>query len=156
MNDILINPNKTACLTGHRILQKDFDKKRLYLRLEELLKDGYDTFLVGMAIGFDTEGFKVLLDLKNKYDLKIIACIPCLDQSKRFNKNQKEEYDTLLTKADEKILISTEYTPTCMQKRNKFMVDYSSVVVSYLRHERGGTTNTVAYAIKTGRRIIHV
>ena len=156
MNELLINPNKTACLTGHRILSKDFSKYKLESKIKQLLLDGYDTFLVGMAIGFDSEGFKVLLKLKEEYPLKIIACIPCLNQSEKFNLKQKKEYEFLLSKADDQILISKEYTPTCMNKRNKFMVDYSTAVIAHLTRENGGTANTVAYAIKKGLNVIYV
>ena len=122
----------------------------------ELIKEDYDTFLVGMAIGFDTQAFKVLLEIKKDIPLKIIACIPCLNQQARFNLKQKEEYEFLLSNADDKVVISKEYTPNCMNKRNRFMVDYSSTVIAHLMRENGGTANTVAYAIKSGRRVIYV
>ena len=154
--ELLINPNKTASLTGHRILAKDFDKNRLISRLKELILDGYDTFLVGMAIGFDTEAFKCILELKKEYSIKIIACIPCLNQSERFNLKQKKEYDQLINLADDKLVISKEYNSTCMQKRNRFMVEYSTATIAYLRRENGGTANTVAYAIKRGNKVIYV
>ena len=156
MSELLINPNKTACFTGHRILSSLFNITRLKSRILELIKEDYDTFLVGMAIGFDTEAFKVLLELKKEIPLKIIACIPCLNQQERFNRKQKEEYEFLLSNADDKVVISKEYTPNCMNKRNRFMVDYSSTVIAHLMRENGGTANTVAYAIKSGRRVIYV
>ena len=156
MTELLINPNKTACFTGHRILSSSFNKDKLTKKVLELIKEDYDTFLVGMAIGFDTEAFKVLLEIKKNIPLKIIACIPCLNQQERFNKKQKEEYEFLLSCADDKIVLSKEYTPTCMNKRNKFMVDYSSAVIAHLTRENGGTANTVAYAIKNQKLVIYV
>lgn len=156
MNELLINPNKTACFTGHRILSKLFSKTKLKKRILELINDNYDTFLVGMAIGFDTEAFKVLLEIKKQTPIRIIACIPCINQEARFNIKQKEEYRNLLASADDQIIISKEYTPTCMNKRNKFMVDYSSAVIAHLTRENGGTANTVAYAIKNQKVVIYV
>ena len=147
---MLINPNKTAAFTGHRILGKDFNKDKLYQEIKRLISAKYDTFLVGMAIGFDMECFKALLEFKRAIDIRIIACIPCLNQDERFSRSQKEEYNRLLTLADDKIVISKEYTNTCMKKRNEFMVNYSSVVVAYLRKEKSGTSGTVNYAIKKG------
>ena len=156
MSELLINPNKTACFTGHRILSSLFNKTKLKSRILELISEEYDTFLVGMAIGFDTEAFKVLLEIKKEIPLRIIACIPCLNQQARFNLKQKKEYEFLLSKADDQIVITKEYTPGCMNKRNKFMVDYSSAVIAHLTRENGGTANTVAYAIKSGRKVIYV
>jgi uncharacterized phage-like protein YoqJ len=103
-----------------------------------------------MAIGFDMECFKALLEFKKAIDIRIIACIPCLNQDERFSRSQKEEYNRLLALADDKIVISKEYTNTCMKKRNEFMVNYSSAIVAYLRKEKSGTSGTVNYAIKKG------
>ena len=150
---MFINPNKTASFTGHRILGTDFDRDKLYQEIKRLILAKYDTFLVGMAIGFDTECFKALLEFRKAMDIKIIACIPCLNQSERFNKKQKDEYLELLSKADDKIVISKEYTDTCMKKRNEFMVDYSTTIVAYLRKEKSGTASTVNYAIKKGKNV---
>ena len=156
MNDLIINPNKTASFSGHRVLGKDFDLDRVKSSVLGLIKDGYDTFLVGMAIGFDTECFKVLLDLKKEFSIKIIACIPCLNQAERFNCKQKEEYEYLLNLADDKIVISREYTNDCMKRRNKFLVEYSSVLISYLRHDKSGTSSTVNYALKRNVKVIMI
>lgn len=154
MNDLIINPNKTASFSGHRILGQDFDLERVKSSILRLIKDGYDTFLVGMAIGFDTACFKVLLDLKKEFPIKIIACIPCLNQSERFNYKQKEEYEYLLNLADDKIVISKEYTNDCMKRRNKFLVEYSTVLICYLRRDKTGTSSTVNYALKRGVKVI--
>ncbi|MDY6367632.1 MAG: SLOG family protein [Clostridia bacterium] len=155
MNDIFINSAKSCCFTGHRILYKDFNKRKVEKIIKDLINKNYDTFLVGMAIGFDTECAKILIELKKEYNIKIIACIPCKNQSARFNKAQKEEYNNLLEKVDERVILSEEYTPTCMKNRNEFMVNNSSVVVAYLKKDFGGTNQTVNYAEKNFKKIIY-
>ena len=107
-----------------------------------------------MAIGFDTICFEILEKLRDKYKIKIIACIPCLTQNYKFNESQKEEYNRMLDSADEKIIISEKYNKYCMMKRNRFMVDNSSTVISYLREITGGTYNTVKYAMESGKKIV--
>lgn len=156
MNETFINPNTTVSFSGHRVLDKNFDKSKIENAVKRCIHQGYDTFLTGMAIGFDTECFRILLELKKSYNIKIISCIPCINQSERFNSKQKEEYEFLLSNADEKIFISNEYSLGCMQKRNKFMVNYSTVLIAYLRREGTGTSSTVKYAIKKGIKIIFV
>ena len=79
----------TCCFTGHRVLKKDFNYEKLDETIETLIKKGYRTFLVGMAIGFDIECAKILLN-KRKYNIDIVACIPCREQQKYFNKKQEE------------------------------------------------------------------
>ena len=154
--EIFINRARTCAVTGHRILNKDFDKVRLEYVFNKLIEGGYNCFLVGMALGFDTECFCILEKLREKNSIKIIACIPCLDQDKKFNKEQKEKYQEMLTKADEKVIISQEYTSECMMQRNRYMVDNCSVVVSYKRREVGGTAGTVRYAKKQGVSVIEL
>ena len=150
------NIETTCCFTGHRVIKKDFDDYRLKEVIDNLIKKGYETFLVGMAIGFDTECFKILLDLKKEYKINLVACIPCESQALNFTKEQKNEYDYLLSCADQKVLISKEYVKGCMLKRNKFMVDNCSGLIAYYKKETGGTASTVRYAIKTNVPIIYI
>ena len=50
-------------------------------------------------------------------------------------------------------MISEEYYPGCMQKRNLFLVDHADVCICYLRQCRGGTWNTVSSAYDRGLKI---
>ncbi len=152
----ILNQNKTCAFTGHRILYKNFDEKKVEKKILSVVKEGYKVFLCGMALGFDLTCAKIIIKLKEKFDVKLVACIPCVNQDKGYNLKQKEEYAEILSKADEKIVLEQNYTPTCMQKRNKFMVDNSSLVIAYLCQERGGTVNTVNYAIKQNKQVIYV
>lgn len=154
MSEIFINKARSVAITGHRILNKDFNQIRLEKQLEELIKNGYDTFLIGMALGFDSTCFKALEKIRERKQIKLVACIPCLSQDYKFNDAQKKEYRRMLSVADEKVLISKEYTNRCMQKRNKFMVDNASVVLAYIKRDLGGTANTVKYAKQNGVPVI--
>lgn len=145
----------TCCFTGHRVLKKDFDDGVLDSVIEKLIENGYKTFLVGMAIGFDTRALEILLT-KRHYNIDIIACIPCKEQDKFFNKKQKEKYKELLEKVDKKVLLSEEYHDGCMQKRNCYMVDNSSIVVAYMYAEIGGTKHCVNYAKKQNKNVIFI
>lgn len=148
---------KKACsFTGHRVLYKDFNREKLCEELVKLINVGVDTFLVGMALGFDTECFKVLEELREKNKIKIIACVPCPEQDLYFNKKQKKEYARMLSSADEVKVISEKYTPYCMMERNRYMVDNSEYLVVYIRRESGGTKRTLNYAVDKERIIIKV
>ena len=48
----------------------------------------------------------------------------------------------------------TEYFNGCMQKRNQYMVDTSSVLIAVYDGVSGGTKNTVEYAKKKDKKII--
>lgn len=148
--------NSTCCFTGHRVLRKDFDVTVLEQAVNEAINGGYKTFLTGMANGFDRVCASVLTNLKNKKNVEIIACVPCRDQDKFFTQKQKEEYDYFLKNADEVIYLSDEYYNGCMQVRNRYMVDNSSLVIAYSKTNFGGTFYTVSYAIKNNKKLVFI
>lgn len=156
MSALKFDEKSTCCFTGHRILGKNFDPAEVRAKIEDLIKNGYKTFLSGMALGFDTVCFKILVEIKKSCDIRLIACVPCNSQSKFFNKKQREEYEELLKKADEVVNVSDDYYDGCMMVRNYFMVDNSSVIIAYLNYNRGGTYRTVKYAAENGKEIIYV
>ena len=145
----------TCSFTGHRILKKDFNVDKLITIIEKLISSGYKTFLVGMAWGFDLTVFEVLLKYKNK-NIDIIACVPCENQEVYFRNNEKEKYEEFIKQADKVVYVSKEYFDGCMQKRNRYMVDNSSIVIAYIYSNRGGTKNAVSYAEKKGKNIIYI
>ena len=148
--------SNSCAFSGHRILGKDFNYQELKKVIESVIDRGYTTFLVGMAVGFDTECFNILNKLKKDKNIKIIACIPCKNQDKNFKKEQKEIYKENLSKADEIICLNEEYIDGCMHQRNRFMVDNSTLLITYLRYKKGGTLYTVNYAKKKEREIIYI
>lgn len=153
---MIIDRAKTCAFTGHRNLGRDFNKTELERVIKGLIKGGFTFFLVGMAVGFDTECFKILEKLRETENIRIIACIPCEGQDYKFSLKQKEEYRKMLDSADEKIYVSEEYTKTCMFKRNMFMVDSASILVAYLNSDKGGTFQTVNYAKRKNVSVITV
>lgn len=153
---MIIDRIKTCAFSGHRNLDENFNKNELKRVIKGLIDGGFTTFLVGMAVGFDTVCFKFIEEFRKEYPIKIVACIPCYNQDYKFSVKQKEEYRKMLLSADEKIYVSKEYTTNCMFKRNMFMVDSASVLVAYLKSDRGGTFQTVNYAKRKNVSIIMV
>lgn len=154
--DFNLDKSKSVAFTGHREVKQDFNQSKFKVFLQELINKGYQNFYVGMAVGFDTICFKTLQKLKSKNDIKIIACIPCMEQDKKYTYLQKQEYQKMVKCANQKVIISKTYTPYCMQQRNMFMVDNSSLLVSYMYKNSGGTANTVNYAKRCGIKVINV
>ncbi|MBQ9481150.1 MAG: DUF1273 family protein [Clostridia bacterium] len=148
---------KAVCFTGHRVIKRDFDRKILKDTIENLIKEGYEVFLCGMALGFDTLCFKALNGLKNKYPhIKTVACVPCANQSETFGEKNKKVYENLLRSADEVVILYPEYNDYCMKERDRYMVDNSSVCVSYIYRSSGGTYYTTKYAVEKGKKIIYI
>jgi uncharacterized phage-like protein YoqJ len=141
----------TVCFTGHRHLPPD---KRnavaasLIRAIAEAYSNGYRRFMCGGALGFDTIAALQVLELKKVHpDIRLILVIPCLNQAKRWSDHDRRIYETISTQSDERIVLSPEYYQGCMQTRNRYMVDHSSLCICYLYSLRGGTAYTVRYAV---------
>lgn len=156
MSLINTDKNKTCSFTGHRILPSFFNPSVVEDAVNAAIKDGYDCFLVGMAIGYDSLCFRVLEGIRLEKNIKIIACVPCADQAEYFNKKQKKEYERMLKSADESIVLAKKYYDGCMQARNALMVDNSSRIIAYMRYRGGGTYSTLKYAAEKGLKIVYL
>ncbi len=144
--------DKTVCFTGHRELSPllfPFIKRKLKKTVEELIRNGCLYFGAGGALGFDTLAAQTVLDLRMKNpQIKLILVLPCKSQADLWSQKDKEIYEDIKIQADKIIYTSEDYTKGCMHKRNRHLVDHSSVCVCYLSKQTGGTAYTVDYAIQ--------
>ena len=158
---------KTCCCTGHRPkgfpFKYGFDnqKHNAYLSmLEEKIKFaitdyGITNFISGMAIDVDLDFAEIVLKLRNKYPITLECAIPCPNQTLKWNTYDKLRYESILKRADKINLVSENYTPECMLKRNRYMVDKSNVVIAAFNGiEQGGTWYTINYAKKENKVIL--
>ena len=129
-------------------------KEDLRTIFEGAIKYGLKNFLTGMAEGFDMIGTEILLDLQKKYkDIKIIAVIPCKGQEKKWIPSQQTRYHNIIKQCDDTIILSDTYTKTCMNDRNKYMVEHSFVVIACFNGIPSGTGNTIRFAKENGCKI---
>lgn len=152
--------NQTACFSGHRkipIEQYDAIYERLNAAIENLLDRGYRFFGTGGALGFDTMAAQAVLAMRKRYSfIRLILVLPCLSQAKSWNKYDRTVYEYVKVQADKVVYISREYTRDCMHRRNRHLVNNSSVCICYLTETSGGTAYTVNYARKLGLEIINI
>ena len=148
---------KVCAFTGHRNLYGyDFDEHLLERVILNLVKNGVNRFLCGMAIGFDLKCGQIVLALKEKYDIELVACLPCPNQSEKFSLKDKITHGEILSRSDEIVVVENEYKPGCMFKRDRYLVDNSDTLVCFLRKNSGGTYYTVNYARKANKKIIEI
>lgn len=150
----------TCCFTGHRELPPR-DKKRIAAELEKtvvsLIQRGFLYFGAGGARGFDALAAQTVLNLRAQYPaIKLILVLPCRNQAKGWSAKDVEEHEHIKAWADKVVYTAQEYTPGCMHKRNRHLVDNSSVCVCYLTKATGGTDYTVSYARLNGLEVINV
>ena len=141
---------KTVCFTGHRELPAD-DLPEISKHLEDtlvkLIEQGYRYFGAGGALGFDTLAAQAVLRLR---------VLPCLNRTRGWPQENIDTYEEIKRCADKVTYTSEHYFRGCMQKRNRHLVDNSSVCICYLTKPTGGTAYTVNYARRMGLRIINI
>ena len=152
--------NIACCFTGHRKIPQ-----KKYVQIQEKLRDeivtaiqnGYNFFYAGGAIGFDTMAAQAVLELKTQYPhIKLILVLPCVNQTDGWEQSDIDEYERIRDLADEVIYTSEEYKKGCMHKRNRYLVDHSSLCICYMTRKSGGTAYTVEYATSNGLKIINI
>ena len=158
---------KKCCFTGHRPKSLPFgynEEEPSCKKLKELLSDnierqitenGVTHFISGMAMGVDIFAAEAVLKLKEKYpQIKLECVIPCETQANKWSEGWRNRYFDIIGRSDDTQMLQTHYTPDCMMKRNKYMVDNSDVVIAVWNGEKSGTGNTVNYAMKSGKKVI--
>ena len=159
---------KIACaFTGHR--PKNFPwgydetvrdcvllKEVLASQIEALVGKGVTDFLSGMALGVDLWSAQIVVDLKKKNPALNLRCIlPCKGQEYKWRESAQKQYRSLLEQADNVIYVDQKYNRNCMLKRNRYLVDHSSVLLAvYNGTYRSGTGMTVRYAESKHHKII--
>lgn len=114
------------------------------------MEGGVTTFLNGVAVGFDLLAAEYVLELKKKFpNVKLIACVPCYGQEKKYSTEDKARYIKIIKNADEVVALAEHYFRGCMQNRDRYMVDNAELLICYCRKTTGGTAYTVRYFEKT-------
>lgn len=151
---------KTCCISGHRdipIHKLVTLRKNIRKTLLALVDNGIVYFGCGGAVGFDTIAAEEILRLKKKKShIKLIMVYPCKDQTKYWSRRYIKRYLKIQKKSDKVVYISEKYDDSCMHKRNRHLVNSSSVCLCYLCKDSGGTRYTVDYANRKGLKIINL
>ncbi len=152
------SPDTCACFTGHRAMEEDEIKSASELvskKITELHEKGIVNYYAGGAIGFDLAAAVTVLNMKRIYpDITLNLALPCPEYMKKWTRSEVELFERVRVRADSEVFVSEGYHRGCMQMRNKYMVDRSTVCIAYMKKREGGTYNTVAYAQKRGLEII--
>lgn len=155
MDDAIRNmvQTQTCCFTGHRPEKLGNDTGEIInlldKEIEKAIQDGYICFISGMSKGIDLIAARLVIEQKNQDKrIKLICASPYMGFEKSWSDTDKEEYRTILEQADDVKYICEHCFRGCFQIRNKWMVDNSSRVIAAFNGEKGGTKNTIDYALK--------
>ena len=160
---------QAACaFTGHRIEKLPWGeneddprcrklKDELADAVEAVYRSGVRHFLCGMATGCDMYFCEAVLSLRAEHsDVTLEAAIPWEGQSRGWSETLRRRYDRLVTECDYHTLVCRGYTPACMMRRNRYMVDSASVLIAAYSGQPGGTMNTLLYAMRQGREVVQI
>lgn len=132
-------------------------KGRLTDAVEQAYADGFRHFICGMARGADFYFAEAVLRLRGeRQDVTLEAAIPCEEQAQRWREEERERYFRLVELCDYETMIQRHYDRTCMQRRNRYMVDHSALVIAVFDGQGGGTRQTLAYALASGIPFIDI
>ncbi|MBQ2634161.1 MAG: DUF1273 family protein [Oscillospiraceae bacterium] len=138
-----------CCFTGHRHITES-EKPQLRSTLNQIIRElvtagGMNTFYVGGAQGFDTLAAMAVLMARERFPvIRLVIVLPYAN------------HIDLWSAADEVICLAERYYTGCMFVRNRYLVDHSSLCVSYQTKQTGGTAYTVKYASKMGVKVINL
>ena len=155
---------KTCAFTGHRpkglgYPESDGRCTALKEKLRSLIirmieEEGVTHFISGMAQGVDMYAAEIVLELKKTYpDITLESAIPCETQAAKWNAAMRERYYGIAAQCDKETLLQTHYTPDCMDKRNRYMVDQADVLTVVWDGSPSGTGKTVRYAHQQGKSV---
>ena len=159
---------ESCCFTGHRPAKLPWRynesdlrcaalKRRIMDAVEAAYEEGYRHFLCGMAMGCDFYFCECVLALRQKHgDVTLEAAVPCPTQAETWPYAQQARYRRLVQSCDFETVNSTEYSPSCMQRRDRYMVDHSALLIAAFDGTAGGTRYTVEYAMRRGLDIVDV
>ena len=151
---------ESCCFTGHRPgkLPWRFDetdprclklKHRIADAVEAAYAEGYRHFLCGMALGCDLYFCECVLALRERRpEVTIEAAIPCPTQADAWPEAQRARYRALVEACDFETMVSARYTSSCMQRRDRYMVDHASLLIAAFDGSAGGTRYTMEYAMR--------
>ena len=163
-----MTPEITCCFTGHRPqrlpwgdneadLRCQAVKARLTRAVAEAYDRGYRHFLCGMAQGCDLYFCEAVLALRERYpEVTVEAAIPCPTQADAWPEAERDRYRELVARCDMETMVSDTYSSTCMQRRDRYMVDHAMLLIAAFDGTAGGTRYTVEYALRRGIEIFDV
>ena len=153
-----LNRINSICFTGHRYIREDFDEVRFKKIVYASIIKGFDTFICGGALGFDTYAAEEILKMKKNFPhIKLHLYLPCNNQNSHWDLADRVKYNKIIRLADYVDMPDIPYYDGCMRARNYKMVDNSSVCFCYLNNDaRSCTAQTVRYAFKQGLAVFNV
>ncbi len=140
---------KICSFFGHANLEGKASEIAPQLRqvMVDLIKNGVDTFYVGNHGEFDILSSKIACNLKTLYPEIQVIVVLCYPNELQYLKCSFTDF-----------LMPPEIVAApkraCIVKRNRWVVDHSDFIVSYIKYQIGGAYEIWQYAQKLKKKIV--
>ena len=162
----MVTREQTCCFTGHRPDKLPWGtderdprclalKRSMAREVERLCRRGCRHFITCMARGSDLYFAETVLELKEIYPhITLVGAGPCDSQAARWPEEERRRWRAVLDRCDAETLVQQHYDRGCMHRRDRYMVDNSSVVLAVFDGTPGGTLYTLNYAMNRKLEIL--
>ena len=163
-----MNKNESCCFTGHRLEKLPWRerentplcielKTKISEALREAHREGIKHFMCGMATGCDMYFCEAAIDLRSEHEeITIEAAIPWNGQAGAWTEDLRRRHSRLVEDCDFITVVQSEFSPDCLMKRNRYMVDNSSMIIAAYNGKPGGTMSTMLYAMRQGVKLVEI
>lgn len=138
----------SCCFFGHRDTPSGILNELEQTITELIENDGVDTFYIGNQGGFDALVWRTLKKLREQYPHirynVVLAYMP-------IKKNDIDYSDTIYPDG-----LETVPKRFVIDRRNRWMIENSEYVVTYVTHSFGGAAKFYELAVKKGRKVINL
>jgi uncharacterized phage-like protein YoqJ len=136
-----------------RVAVKEAIKEKLQRAISKFGESHSIVAITGGALGVDQDAALVAHSL----NLPFIVAIPCKGQDSKWPLESRTQYRKILSFASKIVMVyDGPYNYTCMQDRNKWMVDHCNVLVAIWDGTSGGTAHCVNYARNASKPIVMI
>ncbi len=109
-------------------------KERIFEKIKEQInplieKDNICEFYSGMEEGADLFYADYIVEKKKNYPVKLFCVIPFEEQAVNYCEIQRDLYFYIAENCDKEIMINRQRTVGCKEKRDKFMIEKSDVII---------------------------
>ena len=148
----------TVVFVGHRYVDNILKVEGL---LEEYIRkfideNEYVDFLLGRNGDFDQCVSSSVLRVRKNYRDDNSGLVLVLPYPTAEYLNNKESFHDYYTDIEISHAASIAHPKSAIQIRNREMVDRADLVICYIEPEKGGTWQTVEYAMKQGKTVINL
>ena len=126
----------TCTFTGHRAEKLPWGYNENDPRCRRLKRTLYDTLEAVYESGFH----RFICGMAEGCDFYFCEAVLAL----------REDHPDTVT------VLQEHYSPGCMMKRNRYMVDHADLIIACYDGKSGGTLNTLRYAIEREIQIVHL